>query len=64
MSNNVHDIRKDCLEMTLCVLACLTEFYVFFFNEIYVGGPKIIYNLVGLETSGWKSPSTKQGVLR
>ena len=42
-SKNVHDVRKVCLEMTLCVLACFIEFYVFFFDEIDVRGPKIIY---------------------
>ena len=48
-SKNVHDVRKVCLETTLCVLACFVEFYVFILDEIYVGGPKIIYKhrLVG-----------------
>ena len=29
--------------MTLYVLACFIEFYVFVLDEIYVGGPKIVY---------------------
>ena len=42
-SNNVHDVRKVCLEMTLCVLACFMEFYMFVFDEINVTGPKLVY---------------------
>ena len=43
-SKNVHDVQKVCLEMTLCVLACFVEFYVFVLDEIYMRGPKIVYN--------------------
>ena len=32
-SQNVHVIRKMCLKMTLCLYACLVEFYVFGFDE-------------------------------
>ena len=42
-SKNVHDVRKVCLETTLCVLACFVEFYVFVLNEIPVRGHKIVY---------------------
>ena len=31
------------LEMTFCVLACFINFNVFFFDEIDVEGPKIVY---------------------
>ena len=41
---NVHDVRKVCLEMTLCVLACFVKFYVFVFDEIDIKGPKLVYN--------------------
>ena len=41
---NVHDIRKNCLEITLCVLVCFVEFYVFLLDEIDVGGPKLVYD--------------------
>ena len=41
-SKNVHDVQKVCLETTLCVYACFFKFYVFFLNEIHVGGPKIL----------------------
>ena len=41
-SKNVHDIRKVYLEMTLCVLACFAKFYVFYLDEIDVGGPNIV----------------------
>ena len=40
---NVHDIRKNCLEITLCVLVCFVEFYVFILDEIYVEGYKLLY---------------------
>ena len=33
-SKNVHDVRKVCLEKTLCVLACFIEFYVFVSEKI------------------------------
>ena len=33
-----------CLETTLCVLACFVEFYVFVFDEIDMGGTKLLYN--------------------
>ena len=42
-SKNVHDIRKVCLETTLCVYACFIEFYVFVLDEIDMVGPKILY---------------------
>ena len=43
MSKNVHDVRKVCLQTTLCVWACFIEFYVFVLDEIHVRGPKLIY---------------------
>ena len=43
MSKNIHDVRKVCLEPTLYIYACFVEFYVFVFDEIYVKGPKLVY---------------------
>ena len=45
-SKNVHDVLKVCLEMTLCVLACFVEFYVFVLDEIHVRDSKIVYDHV------------------
>ena len=42
-SKNVHDVRRVCLETTLCVLACFVEFYVFFLDENDMEGPKLVY---------------------
>ena len=33
---NIHDIRKVCLRMYLCVLMCLDEFFIFVFVETKV----------------------------
>ena len=41
--SNVHDVSKVCLETTLCVYACFGEFYVFVLDEIYLVGPKHVY---------------------
>ena len=41
-SNNIHDVQKVCLEMTLCVLVCFVEFYLFALDEIDVSGPKLV----------------------
>ena len=50
-SKNVHDIRKVCLETTLCIYACFIEFYVFVLDKIHVRGPNSYTNIFGLETS-------------
>ena len=51
-SKNGNDVRKACLETTLCVYACFVEFYLFVLDEVYVGGPKkSCKNIFGLETS-------------
>ena len=42
-SQNVYDVRKVCLETTLCVYVYFVEFYVFILVEIHVRGPKIVY---------------------
>ena len=39
-SNNVHDVRMVCFEMTLCVYVCFVEFYVFVLDKTHVVGPK------------------------
>ena len=39
---NVHDVRKVCLEMILCVYGCFVEFYVFVLNETHVVGSKLV----------------------
>ena len=46
MVKTVHDVRKICLEMTLCIYACFIEFYVLIFDVIYVRGPNLIYEHV------------------
>ena len=46
LRSNVHDVRKICLEMTLCVQAYFIEFYVFVLNEIHVIGAKLIQDHV------------------
>ena len=43
-SKNVHDVRKVCLETTLCVLACFIKFYVFILDKILVGGSTLVYD--------------------
>ena len=40
---NVHDVRKVFFEVTLCILACFVEFYVFVLDEIDVRGLKLVY---------------------
>ena len=40
--SNVHDVRKVCHEMTLCVFACFVEFYAFCLGEIDMGSPKLV----------------------
>ena len=60
-SNNVHDVRKVCLETSLYVLVYFIEFYVFFLDEINVRGPKLVKNIFGLETSG-KTPKDQPRV--
>ena len=42
-SNNVHGVRKVCLETTMSVYACFVEFYVFVLDKINVRGPKVVY---------------------
>ena len=52
---NVHDVRKICLELTFCVLACFVEFYVFILDEIDMRGPKFLQSYSSLKHLG-KSP--------
>ena len=40
--SNVHDVRKMCLEMTLCVKACFVEFYMFVLEKIHMRGDKFV----------------------
>ena len=42
-SKNVHDVRNDCLETTLCVYVCFVNFYVFVLDQNHVVGPKLVY---------------------
>ena len=42
-SKHVHDVRKVCLEVTLCVIECFIECYLFVYDEIDVRGIKIVY---------------------
>ena len=45
---NIHDVRKMCLEIRLCVSACFIEFYGFIFNETHMGGPKLLYQQISV----------------
>ena len=45
-SKNVHDVRKVCREMTLCVLVSFVKFYVFVFYEDDVGGTRLLYGQI------------------
>ena len=45
-SKNLDDVQKVCFDMTLCVIACFVEFYVFVLDEIYVRGVKIIEDII------------------
>ena len=47
-SKNVYDVRKNCLEMTLCVLVSFVEFYVFIFDEIDVRGPTNVFKHISV----------------
>ena len=62
-SKNVHDVRKVCLERTLCVLACFVELYVFIFDEINLRGPKIVYDDIRVGKILENNPNDKQRVL-
>ena len=42
-SKNVHDVRKVCLEMVLCVYACFVKFYMFILDEVHVRVTKRVY---------------------
>lgn len=41
-SKNVHDVRKVCRKMTLCVLTCFVDFYIFSFYEINARDSKLV----------------------
>ena len=41
-SKNLDDVQKVCFDMTLCVIACFVEFYVFVFYEINVRGATLV----------------------
>ena len=43
-SKNVHDVRKSCLGTTLCILAFSLNFTLLILDEIYLEGPKLLYN--------------------
>ena len=60
---NVHDVRKVCLETTLCILACFIEFYVLFLDEIDVVGHKIVYKHIGVGNFWEKVPKDHLRVL-
>ena len=63
-SKNDPDIRKVCLETTMCVLACFVEFYVFIFDEIDRGDPKLVYEHILVGNVQEKVPRTIQGSIR
>ena len=55
-SKNVHDVWKVCLKTTLCVLACIVEFYVFVFDEIDMRGTKLVQNHIRVGNAWEKVP--------
>ena len=59
MSKNVHGVQKVCFEMTMCVLACFADGYVFVLDEIDIGGPKILrsYSLFKLPGKSPQGPT-------
>ena len=61
---DVHDVRKVCLETTLCVIACFDEFYVLVLDEIDVICIKSYASIFEFKTSRQTSPRTNQGSLR
>ena len=63
-SKNVHDIRKVCLQTTLCVLACFVKFYMFFWTKLMWQVLNSYIYIFGLEMSGRNSPWTIQVSLR
>ena len=60
--SNVHDVRKVCLETTLCVLTCFIEFYVFVLDEIGVS-PKLVYEYIWVGNIQMKVPKDQPRVL-
>ena len=63
MSNNVHDVRKVCLETSLYVLVYFIEFYVFVLDEINVRGPKLVYKHIQVGNVQAKLPKDQPRVL-
>ena len=61
---NVHDIRKNCLEITLCVLVCFVEFYVFVMDELGVGVLNLYMNIFKFKNSGKKVPKDQPRFLQ
>ena len=61
--SNVQDVRKVCLETTLCVLACLNKFYVFVLDEIDVASPKLVYEHIRVGRVWEKIPKDHPRVL-
>ena len=47
-SKNIHDIRKICLETTLCILACFIQCYLLVLDEIDVRGRKLRYEYISI----------------
>ena len=50
--------------MTLCVLVCFVEFYVFVFDEVDMRGPKIVYRHIRVGNVLENIFRTNQGSLR
>ena len=61
--SNVHDVRKVCLETTLCALVRFVEFYVFVLDEIDVRGHKIVYEHIRVGNVRTKVPKNQPRVL-
>ena len=62
-SKNIQDVRKVCLEMTLCVFAWFVDLYVFVLDEIDVEGNKLVYKHIWIGKVWVKNPRDQERVL-
>ena len=59
-SKNVHDVRKVCIKITMCVDVWFVDFYVFIADEILLKGPKLVYEYVWV----WNFPKDNPTFLK
>ena len=62
-TKNVHDVQKDCLETTLCLLLCFIAFYMLVLDKIYVGGTKLVYLKIWVVNVRLKVPKDQPSFL-